>query len=97
MKSINFQCVYLVDDSQYKYTAFNHNGELFGFVNPPVRNFELMEWVDSVTGDPGGFIPFDSWDTSLREPDQLIDCRKKITHGRQKGVKIVHAKKHDFH
>lgn len=79
MKGINFQCVYDVDDARYPYTAFNHSGELFGFKNPPIRDFERLEWIDCQTGEPGEFIPYLKWDQSLREMKDFIDCHRPRT------------------
>jgi hypothetical protein len=97
MKNINYQCLYTVDDSKFFYTAFDHDGRLFGFENAPVRDFNNLEWVDSVTGEPGELIPFDRWDVSMREPVDMADFRtphlrkgtklKSISTAGKKGVK----------
>jgi len=88
MKAINYQCLYLVDDARYLYTAFNQDGSLCGFINPPVRDFQAGIWVDSVTGGCGELILFDRWDTSMREPKDFVDTR---TPHLRKGTKVKPA------
>lgn len=73
MKGINLQCVYDVDDEKYPFVAFNQQGQLFGFVNPPVRDYKNLEWIDSATGDPGDLIPYSGWDSSARETKECYD------------------------
>jgi len=87
MKFINFQCYYGVPDT-CKWVARNQDGVLVGFVNPPVRDFGLGAWQDSVTGSYGEIIPFERWDVSLKETSCLSDLRLKspgvIMHRKQK-------------
>lgn len=89
MKGINYQCIYTIDDSRYPYTAFNHDGSLCGFANPPVRNFAMGIWIDSVTGEPGDVLPYERWDQSMRELSQVQDChRPKVNRMmRERGAK----------
>ena len=76
MKGINYQCVYRnIDNERYPYTAFNLDGSLTAFVNPPVRNYDMGIWVDSVTGYAGDLVLFEAWDQSMRETDEMADCR----------------------
>ena len=75
MKVVNFQCHYEVPD-HIKWTCFNLDGMLIGFVNPPVRDFKQGVWQDSVTGGYGEVLPFHKWDVSLRETTDLYDTRR---------------------
>ena len=76
MKGIKYQFVQNVDDTRYLYTAFNQDGSLCGFVNPPVRNYAMGIWVDSVTGESGDLINYEAWDQSMRIIADMADCRK---------------------
>lgn len=67
--------MYDVDDARYKYLAVNGDGSMCTFHNAPVRDFNLCIWVDSVTGDPGDFQPYLSWDQSARELSVAKDMR----------------------
>jgi hypothetical protein len=75
MKGVNYQVLYDVDDRKYPYTAFNNDGALTGFQNLPVRNFETLEWIDSVTGVSGDLIPFGRWVSSMRIMEDMRDMR----------------------
>jgi len=88
MKQVNIQHVFAIPP-QYPWIAFNQTGVLNGFINPPIRDFRTGEWQDSVTGDYGVFIPFDKWDTSVREVADLTDIVEKLltTRRRPKCVK----------
>lgn len=83
LKAINYQCVYDFEADRYPYTAFDQTGQLHGFQNLPVRNFEYGEWVDSVTGEPGELILFSTWDTSLKTTAEQDDVRKRFTKRKQ--------------
>ena len=84
MKGINFQCLYDIEETRYPYAAVNNNGEVCGFINPPVRNFELLQWVDSVTGEPGEPFPFERWDVSARVLAEVADARRPQDRGKRK-------------
>lgn len=73
MKAIGYYCQYTVDDQKYLYTAFNYDGSLSGFQNPPIRDYEMREWIDSVTGKPGDMIPHDRWVSSMRVTSECHD------------------------
>lgn len=72
-KVVNCQGVYNIP-VEYPWVARNQTGVMNGFMNPPIRDFKTGEWQDSVTGDYGYFIPFDSWDRSVRQVDELVDA-----------------------
>jgi len=75
MKKVMYQFAYEIDEIAHPYIAKNHDGVLTGFKNLPVRDYNMLEWVDSVTGLPGDFIPHTAWDTSLRVTAELFDPR----------------------
>lgn len=86
MKGVMYQCLYDIDDIKHPYTAFNQDGSLCGFQNPPVRNFNLGVWIDSVTGGPGDLLLYERWDQSFRETKFFKNCHdpKINRHKREK-------------
>lgn len=70
MITSNFQLFYDLPDG-YDYFCVNRNGTLVAFVNPPIRDFDYGEWIDSVDGSTGTIIPYEKWDVCLK-------CRKDI-------------------
>ncbi|CAK0779589.1 hypothetical protein CCP2SC5_920010 [Azospirillaceae bacterium] len=88
-KLVNIQGCYKIP-VDYLYIARNHSGIMNGFMNPPIRDFKTGEWQDSVTGDYGYFIPYDSWDISVRKIVELTDAaetRRRTLREKQKPTK----------
>jgi len=75
MKRTILQCTYDIDDHRYPWVAMNLDGSLHGFFNPPIRDFKIGKWQDSVTGAWGDPLPFPRWDVSVREMDRLFDMK----------------------
>lgn len=83
-KLINAQGAYNIP-VVYKWIARNQTGIMNGFMNPPIRDYKTGEWQDSVTGDYGFFIPYDSWEISVRKVEELVDVHDAvITRSRNK-------------
>ena len=74
-KLVNFQHCYDVPE-EFSWIAVNRNGSFVAFHNPPVRDFENCEWIDSTDGSHGELIEFAKWDVSVREVKDLQDLRK---------------------
>jgi len=71
-KRFKFQ-IYFWVNSEYNYLAFNQDGSLNGFMHPPIRDFELGVWQDSVDGSYGHVVPYDGWDTSVKKTSEMSD------------------------
>jgi hypothetical protein len=74
---VNFQRVYEVP-LDYTFVAINGDGVLCGFRNPPVRDFEHLEWIDSTDGSTGEIILYEKWETSCREVSDLPNMNDTI-------------------
>jgi hypothetical protein len=88
-RKINLQQVYNIPD-EYPWIAVNQSGVLNGFLNAPLRDYKTGEWIDSVTGDYGFFIPYTDWEISVRETKNLSDTRaylKTIQKNKEKSGK----------
>ena len=88
-KIVNIQGTFLIP-SEYKWIARNQTGIMNGFMHPPIRDYQTGEWQDSVNGEYGFFIPFDSWETSVRKVEELTDVvevQKRVINERQKPKK----------
>jgi hypothetical protein len=83
--------MYDIDPQVYPFVASDYDGRLCGFINAPVRDYSMREWIDSVTGDPGVIISFEAWDQSMREPAEMTDFRLPIKERKPK--KSVMGKK----
>ena len=88
-KSVNFQCVYEVSDSEYTHVAINQNGVLVGFHHAPVRDTRIGEWIDCTDGSGGELIPYDKWETSARTTAELTDMKKTFYGGANKRQEAI--------
>ena len=88
MKHVNFQRYEKLTD-EYVYYACNGDGSLVAFVNPPVRDYDLKIWIDSVTGKAGTLIPNLKWDRSVKMFDDLIDRIKFTQYTNRKRYNIT--------
>jgi hypothetical protein len=76
-KIVNIQGAYNIP-VEYQWIARNQTGVMNGFMHAPIRDFKTGEWQDSVTGDYGYFIPYDSWETSVRKVSDLTDAAETL-------------------
>ena len=72
MKRVGIFCMYELPGN-WKYIAINRDGCMTGFHNPPVRDYNYGEWIDSTNGKAGDLIPMGRWDTSIFRVAELRD------------------------
>jgi hypothetical protein len=65
----------MIDEKIHTHVAQNFNGQICGFQNPPVRNYDLNEWMDSVTGEPGDLLSVERWEITARVTADMQDLR----------------------
>ena len=75
MKGINCQHVYDVDPAVHRYIAANRFGNVMGFRNPPIRDYDNHEWIDSVDGSSGELLLYSKWDVSVKKTADISDSQ----------------------